>query len=57
MRKRFEKRKEKKPKPSQEDQISELTFTFPSGTFNLHFSKMNSPCSPKEKRKKTNKKK
>ena len=29
----------------------ELTFDFPSGTFNLSFSKMNSPCLPKAKAK------
>ena len=27
----------------------ELTFEFPLGTFNLRFSKMNSPCSLKAK--------
>ena len=52
MRERFRKRKEKERKTiSQEDLILELTFDSSSGTFNLSFSKMNSPCSPKAKAK------
>ena len=35
----------------------ELTFDFPLGTFNLSFSKMNSPCSLKEKAREKKKKK
>ena len=60
MRERFRKIKEKERKIiGQEDQRLELTFDSPSGTFNLSFSKMNSPCSPKakEKRKRKRKKK
>ena len=48
----IQKKKEKKRKTiGQEDQILELTFDFLSGTFNLSFSKMNSPWSPKPKAK------
>ena len=43
--------KKKRKIINQEDQISELIFNFALGTFNLSFSKMNSPYSPKEKAK------
>ena len=48
-----EKKKKKKERKiiGQEDQILELTFDSLSGTFNLNFSKMNLPCSPKAKAK------
>ena len=36
--------------------MSDLTFTLFSGTFNLSFSKMNSPYSPKKKKNKENEK-
>ena len=47
----------KRKKIDQEDQMLELTFDSPSGTFNLSFSKMNSPCSLKAKAKKIKKNK
>ena len=52
-----EKRKENERKIiGQEDQMLELTFNSPSGTFNLSFSKINSPHSLKEKQKKNKEK-
>ena len=55
-RERFKKKKRKekgrKKKIGQEDQMLELIFNFRSDTFNLSFSKMNSPCSPKVKKNK-----
>ena len=49
--KKKENKREGKKKIGQDDQMLELTFDFPLGTFNLNFSKMNSPCSPKVKAK------
>ena len=40
----------------QKDQMLELNFDFPLSTFNLSFSKMNSPCSLKVKEKEQKKK-
>ena len=60
MRERFRKKKEKKKERKiigQEDQMLELTFNSPSGTFNLSFSKINSPCSIKAKAREKQKKK
>ena len=54
--KKKRKEKERRKKISQEDQMLELTFDFPLGTFNLSFSKMNSPCSLKNKQKRKEKK-
>ena len=53
MSERFKKKKKEKERKiiGQEDQMLELTFDFPLGTFNLSFSKINSPCSPKAKAK------
>ena len=57
MRERFRKKKEKKRKTiGQEDQMLELIFDSPSDTFNLSFSKINSPHSLKEKQKKNKEK-
>ena len=57
MRERFRKKEKEKERKTigQEDKMLELTFDFPSGTFNLSFSKMNSPCSLKAKAKKIKK--
>ena len=56
--KKERKRKENERKIiGQEDQMLELTFDFPLGTFNLSFSKINSPCSPKAKAKEKQRKK
>ena len=50
-------KKRKRKIIGQEDQMLEMTFDSPLGTFNLSFSKMNSPYSPKAKVKEWKKKK